>query len=68
MKFSKEERGMWLKDWKQSGKSAWVYTKENGLDQQTFIRWTKAAASKLCFVEVSMWITTQTMNAPGMVR
>ncbi|MDR2596447.1 MAG: hypothetical protein LBC76_03905 [Treponema sp.] len=31
MKYGKEEKIMWLEDWQQSGKSAWVYAKENGL-------------------------------------
>ena len=66
MKFSKEEKAMWLEDWKQSGKSAWAYAKENGLGQQTFVRWTKAAAaSKPCFVEVSMPLPAPAMNAPN---
>jgi hypothetical protein len=25
MQFSKEEKAMWLEDWRQSGKSAWAY-------------------------------------------
>ena len=41
MQFSEEERGMWLEDWQQSGRSAWAYAKENGLNPQTFIRWTR---------------------------
>ena len=53
MKTSKEEKAMWLEDWRQSGKSAWAYAKENSLNPQTFIKWTKtAAAEKPCFVEV----------------
>ncbi|MCL1836422.1 MAG: hypothetical protein FWG46_02610 [Treponema sp.] len=32
MRYSKEEKAMWLEDWWQSGKSAWVYAKENGLN------------------------------------
>jgi len=42
MQFSKEEKAMWLEDWRQSGKSAWAYAKANGLNPQTFVRWTKA--------------------------
>jgi len=42
---------MWLEDWRQSGKSAWAYAKENGLNQQTFKTWTKAE-TKQNFVEV----------------
>jgi len=41
MKYSKEEKAMWLENWRQSGKSAWVYAKENGLAPQTFTNWTK---------------------------
>jgi len=40
-KFSKEEKAMWLEDWQQSGKSAWTYSKENGLVPQTFCSWTR---------------------------
>jgi hypothetical protein len=44
---------MWLEDWKTSGRSAWIYAKENGLNQQTFINWTKATdETKQNFVEV----------------
>ena len=41
MSFSKEEKAMWLKDWKQSGKKACTYAKENGLIPQTFCGWVK---------------------------
>ena len=41
MSISKEERAMWLEDWKQSGKKAWTYAKENGLIPQTFCSWVK---------------------------
>jgi len=30
MQYSKEEKAMWLEDWRQSGKTAWAYAKENG--------------------------------------
>jgi len=39
MKYSKEEKAMWLEDWKQSGKKAWRYAQENGLIPQTFCSW-----------------------------
>ena len=42
MHYSKEEKAMWLEDWRGSGKSAWAYAKENGLNTQTFINWTKS--------------------------
>ena len=41
MKYTKEEKAMWLEDWRQSGKGAWVYARENGLVPQTFTSWTK---------------------------
>ena len=52
MNYSKEEKAMWLDDWRQSGKSAWAYAKENGLNLQTFKNWTKAE-NRQCFVEVA---------------
>jgi len=41
MQYSKEEKAMWLEDWRQSGKKAWSYARENGLIPQTFVSWTK---------------------------
>jgi transposase-like protein len=41
MHYSKEEKAMWLEDWKQSGKSAWSYARENGIKPQTFTNWAK---------------------------
>ena len=54
MSFSKEEKRMWLEDWKQSGKKAWAYAKENGLIPQTFCSWVKRAEEKITagFIEV----------------
>jgi transposase-like protein len=53
MKYSEEEKAMWLEDWRQSGKNAWAYAKANGLNPQTFAKWTKTGAEKkLSFVEV----------------
>ena len=53
MRYSEEEKTMWLEDWKSSGKSAWIYAKENGLNLQTFINWTKAGnETEQNFVEV----------------
>ena len=61
MHFSKEEKQMWLEDWRRSGKKAWAYAKENGLIPQTFIRWTKPETeTEPCFVEVSV----QTLQPP----
>jgi hypothetical protein len=42
MKFSGEEKAMWLEDWRRSGKKAWAYAKENGLVPQTFTSWTRS--------------------------
>ena len=59
MQFSTEEKALWLEDWKQSGKSAWTYAKENGLNPQTFSRWIKAGTeTKSNFVE----LTTQVIQ------
>jgi transposase-like protein len=53
MKYSEEEKAMWVEDWRQSGKNAWAYAKANGLNPQTFVKWTKInAEEKACFVEV----------------
>jgi hypothetical protein len=41
MQYSKEEKAMRLEDWRQSGKKAWAYAKENGLIPQTFCSWVK---------------------------
>jgi hypothetical protein len=54
MRYREEEKKMWLDDWQSSGKSAWKYAKENGLNSQTFARWAKPekAENIECFVEV----------------
>ena len=66
MQISNEEKAMWLEDWRQSGKSAWAYAKGNGLNPQTFVRWTRAAgAGKPCFVEVSMPVIAPPIDAHG---
>ena len=53
MKFSTEEKAMWLEDWKKSGKSAWAYAKENGITPQTFCRWMKNETKRTSgFVEI----------------
>ena len=55
MKVSKEEKAMWLEDWKRSGKSAWGYAKENGIIPQTFTRWVKLESKgEQNFVEVEI--------------
>ena len=53
MKYSKEERRKHLENWKESGKNAWAYAKENGLKQQTFAKWVKAEKEEESgFVEI----------------
>jgi len=53
MKYSEEEKAMCLEDWQQNGQNAWAYAKANGLNPQTFAKWTKTGAEeKPCFVEV----------------
>ena len=58
MQYSNEEKTMWLEDWRQSGKTAWTYAKENGINPQTFCGWVKRekrAASG--FVEIPKQLT-----------
>jgi transposase-like protein len=65
MKFSEEEKAMWLEDWKLSGRSAWAYAKENGLNPQTFVKWTRAETEEhTCFVEVQAQLPTLAANMP----
>ena len=53
MKINKEEKAMWLEDWKRSGKTAWTYAKENGLLPQTFVGWVKRETMNTSgFVEI----------------
>ena len=64
-KYSKEEKEMWLDDWRQSGKSAWSYAKANNLNPQTFTKWTKAeTAAKVRMVEVPAPIIQHTLGLP----
>ena len=49
MKYSKEEKAKWLKEWQQSGKGAWAFARANGLKPQTFINWTKPSGKKKSF-------------------
>jgi len=42
MQYSKEEKAMWLEEWRKSGKGAWTYAKANSLNPQTFKKWIKA--------------------------
>ena len=64
MKINSEEKAMWLEDWRQSGKSAWAYAKENGLNPQTFAKWAKAVTgTKPGFVQIPMPVIAPTMDA-----
>jgi transposase-like protein len=54
MKYSLEEKTKWVENWRQSGKNAWTFAKENGLVPQTFSSWVKPRTKrKMGFVEVS---------------
>ena len=54
MRYNEEEKTIRLEDWKQSGKRAWAYAKENGFNTQTFVKWTREEAEeKQSFVEVA---------------
>lgn len=65
MRYSKEEKAMLVEDWRQSGKSAWVYAKENSLNQQTFINWTKARKEpKHDFIEVPAQVIQSAQYLP----
>jgi transposase-like protein len=55
MRYSEEEKAMWLSDWAQSGKSYWAYAKANGLNMKTFKNWTREkekTENRQCFVEI----------------
>jgi len=65
MQYSREEKAMWVEDWQQSGKSAWSYAKANGLNPQTFVRWTKTEPeAKMSFVEVPASVITPPRQPP----
>jgi hypothetical protein len=65
MKLSKEEKAMWLEDWRQSGKSAWAYAKTSGLNPQTFVKWTKEGTeAKPCFVQVPTPVMSSMQHEP----
>jgi hypothetical protein len=64
MKISSEEKAMRLENWRQSGKSAWAYAKENRLNPQTFVKWTKAAAAaQPGFVQIPVPVIPPAVNA-----
>ena len=68
MRLTKEEKAVWLENWKQSGKKAWTFAKENGLVPQTFVKWTKAEKeTKSCFVEVSAQVIEPLSQAPQII-
>jgi len=65
MRYSEEERTMFLEDWKQSGKSAWKYAKENKLSWKTFKSWRENETEmKSCFVEVPAQIMKSPIQMP----
>jgi len=69
MKYSKEEKAMWLEDWQKSGKGAWAYATENGLIPQTFCSWAKKVTEvKTDFVEIRPKIKTRTQGATILIE
>jgi transposase-like protein len=63
MKVSKEEKAMWIEDWKRSGKKAWTYARENGLVPQTFTGWIqRETKNELGIVEVTAQATASMRN------
>jgi len=51
--YSTEERNKRVEEWRQSGKSAWAYAKENGVNLKTLKNWIKAEKEdKQDFVEI----------------
>jgi len=65
MRYNKEERVMFLEDWKQSGKSAWNYAKENRLSWKTFKSWTEDKPEvEPRFVEVPAQIMKPPLRMP----
>jgi hypothetical protein len=50
-RYSIDEKAKLLEDWRGSGKKAWIYAKENGINPQTFSKWAKREAGP-GFVEV----------------
>jgi len=65
MRYSREERTMFLEDWKQSDKSAWSYAKENKLGWKTFKSWTEEEKEiKPSFVEVPTQIIPPPLQKP----
>ena len=56
MHYSKEEKRKLLEKWRRSGMSAWSFAKEEGLCQQTFLKWKReeTETASAGFVEVGM--------------
>ncbi|GHV45774.1 hypothetical protein AGMMS49546_32400 [Spirochaetia bacterium] len=52
MKYSEEEKAMWIEDWKQSGESLCAYAKANGLNVTTLTNWVKTDRAPHNFIEV----------------
>ena len=70
MRYSEEEKKMWMDDWAESGLSAWAYSRKNGLNLQTFLGWARPKVEENhCFVEipatpVSLQADKGTMRTP----
>ena len=61
MRVSKEQKALWLEEWRRSGKTIAAFAKEKGLNYETFRRWTK---SKHGFVEIKTQSIPSTTKAP----
>jgi transposase-like protein len=63
-RYSEEEKGMWVEDWKRSDSSLWVYAKANGLCPTTFQKWIREKQESQGFVEVPVKIETEAHFPP----
>ena len=65
MSYSKEQKAMWLEEWRRSGKTFAAFAKEKGLNYETFRRWTKSKSkTKSGFVEVKTQAMPSAPRAP----
>ena len=68
MQFKKEEKAVWLKNFRRSGKSAWAYARANGLNPQTFAKWVKLEnENKNIFVEIPAKVVPPIQASHGII-
>jgi transposase-like protein len=58
-RYSEEEKGIWVEDWKVSGSSLWAYAKANGLCPPTLQKWIRETQVPQGFVEVPVKIEAE---------